>query len=87
MFVEQDRGLEVLDEIIIRQKNLARGIGTEIDVQNEIIDDIGDNMDQTNERLIRNTRNIKKISLKSDTCFYWIIIILLFIANLVVLFW
>jgi len=86
MFREQDRGLEVLDTIIIRQKALARGIGTEIDIQNEIIDDIGDNMDQTNERLLRNTRNIQKISYKSETCCYWVIIIILFIANLVVLF-
>ncbi len=34
----------------------------------EIIDDIGDVMEQTNDRLIRNTRNIKKVSLKSSTC-------------------
>lgn len=85
LFREQDRGLDVLDEIITRQKYLARGIGTEIEIQNgnhgrlllalslisffkEILDDIGDNMDQTNERLIRNTRNIRKIDMKSDTC-------------------
>ncbi|KAI1295365.1 Syntaxin-8 [Halotydeus destructor] len=84
LYREQDRGLDILDEIITRQKGLARGIGNEIDVQNELIDDIGDNMDQTNERLIRNTRNIKKISFKSDTCCYWIIIIMLFVANIVV---
>jgi len=87
LFKEQDRGLEVLDEIITRQKNLARGIGTEIDIQNEIIEDIGDNMDQTNERLIRNTRNIKKVSRKSDTCTYWVVIILLLVAIIVVAAW
>lgn len=31
---EQDRGLDILDEIITRQKGIARGIATEIDVQN-----------------------------------------------------
>jgi hypothetical protein len=84
LFKEQDRGLDILDEIITRQKGIARGIATEIDTQNEILDDIGDNMDQTNQRLIRNTRNIKKISLKSDTCFYWIVIIGLFVGIVVV---
>ncbi|CAG2176203.1 unnamed protein product [Oppiella nova] len=39
---EQDKGLESLAEIISRQKNMAQGMSSEIDLQNEIIDDIGD---------------------------------------------
>ncbi|CAG2105910.1 unnamed protein product [Medioppia subpectinata] len=65
---EQDKGLESLAEIISRQKNMAQGIGSEIEIQNEIIDDIGDAMDQTNDRLLRNTRNIRKVNRKSGTC-------------------
>ncbi|CAG2177882.1 unnamed protein product [Oppiella nova] len=34
----------------------------------EIIDDIGDTMDQTNDRLLRNTRNIQKVNRKAGTC-------------------
>ena len=87
LFREQDRGLDILGEIIQRQKALARGVGQEIEVQNEIIEDIGDHMEQTNERLIRNTRNIKRISMKTDaSCCYWIVIILLFIAIVVLAF-
>jgi hypothetical protein len=84
---EQDQGLEALDEIIIRQKNMARDIGIEIETQNEVIDDITEGMDHTNERLIRNTRNIKKVGKKSGTCGYWIVIILLFIIIIVLASW
>jgi syntaxin 8 len=80
---EQDRGLDMLSEIITRQKSLVRGIGNQIDVQNEIIEDIGDNMDSTQVRLVRNTRNVERISNKSNSCCYWIIIILLLIAIVV----
>ncbi|CAG2175227.1 unnamed protein product, partial [Oppiella nova] len=65
---EQDKGLESLAEIISRQKNMAQGMSSEIDLQNEIIDDIGDHMDQTNDRLLRNTRNIQKVNRKAGTC-------------------
>lgn len=74
----------MLDEIINRQKGLVRGIGNQIDVQNEIIDDIGGNMDTTQVRLVRNTRNVERISHKSDSCCYWVIIILLLVAIVVV---
>lgn len=81
---EQDKGLDVLDEIITRQKTLVRGIGNQIDVQNEILDDIGDNMETTNVKLVRTTRNVQRVSRKADSCWYWIIIILLLIAIVVV---
>lgn len=80
---EQDRGLDVLDQIITRQKGLVRGIGNQIDVQNEIIEDIDGNMDTTQVRLVRNTRNIERISKKADSCCYWLIIVLLLIAIIV----
>lgn len=37
---EQDKGLESLSQVIARQKKLALRIGTEIEDQNEIIDNI-----------------------------------------------
>ncbi|XP_053213764.1 syntaxin-8-like [Panonychus citri] len=81
---EQDKGLDTLADIISRQKSMAAGIATEIDVHNEILDDITDAMEDTNVRLVRNTRNIAKISRKSDTCCYWVIIVLLLIAIIVI---
>ncbi|XP_074600673.1 syntaxin 8 [Brevipalpus obovatus] len=80
---EQDAGLDTLGEIISRQKAMAHGICTEIDLHNEILDDIGDAMDANNDRLVRNSRNIAVISRKDGSCCYWLIIFLLFIAIVV----
>lgn len=81
---QQDQGLDVLDEIISRQKGLVATIGQQIDEQNEIIDDIGDGMERTNDRLVRNTRNVVRVSRKSNTGCYWFIIVILFVAIIVV---
>ena len=81
--MEQDKGLDMLDEIISRQKGLVAGIGNQIDIQNEIIDDIGDNMESTHVKLVRTARNVERVSRKADTCCLWVIIILLLIAIIV----
>lgn len=81
---QQDEGLDVLDAIITRQKGLVTTIGQQMDEQNIIIDDIGTGMERTNERLVKNTRNIKRVSQKSNTGCYWFIIIALFIAIVVI---
>ncbi|RWS16495.1 syntaxin-8-like protein [Dinothrombium tinctorium] len=82
---EQDKGLDILGDIITKQKYMAKGISSEIDTQNEILDDIHGAMDQTTDRLIRNTRNIKKVGRKADSCWYWVIIVLLLIAIITVI--
>ena len=84
---EQDKGLDMLDEIISRQKGLVKGISNQIDVQNEIIEDIGEHMDTTTVRLTRSTRNVTRVSKKADSCCYWIIIVLLLVAIVVVAVW
>ncbi|GIX95844.1 syntaxin-8 [Caerostris extrusa] len=81
---EQDKGLDTLLDVVVRQKNMAHNIGQEIDLQNEIIDDIIDHADNTRERLIKETRHVTIVDRKSDTCGYWIVIILLIIAIIVV---
>jgi syntaxin 8 len=73
-----------LGEIISKQRHMALDIGNEIEVQNEILDDIGDAMEETDQRLTRNTRNIRRVSVKSSTCGLWLVIVLLFVANVVV---
>ncbi|XP_061181988.1 syntaxin-8-like [Saccostrea echinata] len=82
---EQDRGLESLSKVISRQKQMAIDIGNEVDSQNDLIDDIGDHMDQTKTRLIKETRHIRIVDRKSATCAYWVAIILIFIAIIVIL--
>ncbi|GAB1606473.1 syntaxin-8-like [Argonauta hians] len=80
VIAQQDEGLDALSRVISHQKQMAVDIGNECDTQNEIIDDIGDHMDKINERLIKETRHIKIVDKKSNTCWYWVIIVLLFIA-------
>ncbi|KAH9417152.1 Syntaxin-8 [Dermatophagoides pteronyssinus] len=84
LFKEQDQNIDSLTNVITRQKYLAREIDSELTVQNEILEDIGEAMDDNTERLLRNTRNIRFVTRESGTCAYWTIIILLLIAILVV---
>ncbi|WP_411024313.1 hypothetical protein, partial [Salmonella sp. s58953] len=46
----QDEGLEVLAEVISRQKRMGQDIGNELDEHNEIIDDITRLVDTTDSR-------------------------------------
>ncbi|XP_057329006.1 syntaxin-8 [Microplitis mediator] len=78
--LEQERGLDELYKVITRQKTIAQTINTEVDHQNEIIDDLAEHMEQTDERLIDGTRQIRFIDRKDRTCGYWVVIILLFIS-------
>lgn len=81
---EQDKGLEELCKVIARQKEIGQTISNEVVHQNEIIDDLADHMDITDQTLINRTRQVENISYKDRTCGYWIIIILLFISIVVV---
>ncbi|XP_076305458.1 syntaxin-8-like isoform X2 [Tachypleus tridentatus] len=81
---EQDRGLEGLSNIITRQKQMAHHIGEELDLHNEIIDGIVDHTDTTKERLCKETRHIAIVDRKSNTCGYWVIIVILLIPILVI---
>ncbi|XP_076338629.1 syntaxin-8-like [Tachypleus tridentatus] len=79
---EQDEGLEGLSNIIARQKHMAYHIGNELDLHNEIIEDITDHSDVTRERLIKETRHVTTVDRKSNTCCYWVFIVILLIQLL-----
>lgn len=81
---EQDKGLEELCKVIVRQKEIGQTICNEVGHQNEIIDDLADHIDRTDESLITKTRHVQAISSKDRTCGYWIVIFVLFIAIVVV---
>lgn len=81
---EQDKGLENLSKVISRQKQLAMNIGTEIEEQTDIIDNIADQMDHTDDRVRRETRNVGDITTEDSTCGYWIVIISLAVAIIIV---
>lgn len=52
----------------------------------EIIDDLADHMDRTDESLINKTQQVRNIHSKDRTCGYWIVILILFIAIIIVSF-
>ncbi|CAH1992286.1 unnamed protein product [Acanthoscelides obtectus] len=80
MLKEQENGLENLSQIISRQKDIAHTISNEVDYHNEILDDLGAQMDRTDTRVRSETQHIGVVSEKDNTCGYWIVIILLLIS-------
>lgn len=81
---DQNEGLDALSKVISRQKHLAIRIGDEMDDQNEIIDTLTTTMENTNTRLSGTTRNVDEAIQTGSTKWYWIVIILLFILNILV---
>ncbi|KAF5305630.1 hypothetical protein FQR65_LT07711 [Abscondita terminalis] len=68
MLEDQDKGLDSLSKIISKQKNIAQTISNEVDLQNDIIEDLGDHIDQTDIRVSNETRVIGTINRKDRTC-------------------
>lgn len=83
---DQNRGLEALSQVISRQKQLAIQIGDEVETQNEIIDDLAVTMENTDSRINNETQNIGMVDRKDATCSYYVVIVILFVAILVLLF-
>ena len=65
---------------------MGNQIFNEITQQNDLIDDIDDRVENVNQRLINTNDNIAVVTKKDRTCGYWIIILILAIAILVVIF-
>jgi len=84
MLLEQDKGLDSLHDIVVRQRAIAENIETEVGVQNEIIDGLGDEMDQTNAHLLATTRRVQSVSSSSGKIWkYWAIIVLLLVVIII----
>ena len=83
---EQDAGLDILADIIRRQKGMGQDIFREVTQQNDLIDEIDDRAEDVNTRLLATTNSVRVVSKKDRTCGYWVVILLLFIAIIVVLF-
>lgn len=81
---EQDQGLEVLSSVIARQKQMGETIGDELEQHNEIIDDLTRHVQKTDDRIGRETRHIRKVGEKAKDCAFYIIIITLLIAIVVI---
>lgn len=81
---DQNEGLDALSRVISRQKELAIQIGDEVDIQNDIIDELGDAMEHTDSRINSETRHIGIVDRKDKTCGYYMVIGSLFIAIVVI---
>ncbi|XP_063125816.1 syntaxin-8 isoform X5 [Rattus norvegicus] len=65
---EQDAGLDALSSIISRQKQMGQEIGNELDEQNEIIDDLANLVENTDEKLRTEARRVTLVDRKSASC-------------------
>ncbi|XP_068007706.1 syntaxin-8 [Melanerpes formicivorus] len=84
---EQDAGLDALSSIISRQKQMGQEIGNELDEQNEIIDDLTNLVENTDDKVRSQTRHVKLVEKKSTSCGLLVVIVLLLIAIAVVALW
>ncbi|XP_063098193.1 syntaxin-8 isoform X1 [Cavia porcellus] len=84
---EQDAGLDALSSIISRQKQMGQEIGNELDEQNEIIDDLANLVENTDEKLRTETRRVTLVDRKSTSCGMIMVILLLLVAIVVVAVW
>lgn len=81
---DQNEGLDALSRVISRQKELAIQIGDEVDIQNDIIDDLGNAMEHTDSRINSETRHIGLVDRKDKTCGYYMVIGSLFVAIVII---
>ncbi|XP_005399443.1 PREDICTED: syntaxin-8 isoform X3 [Chinchilla lanigera] len=84
---EQDAGLDALSSIISRQKQMGQEIGNELDEQNEIIDDLANLVENTDEKLRTETRRVSLVDRKSTSCGMIMVILLLLVAIVVIAVW
>jgi len=60
IIADQDRGLDTLYDIIVRQKNIAQNIESEVDTQNDVLNDIEYGLDRTSQHLLDTTRTVQR---------------------------
>ncbi|XP_003217125.1 syntaxin-8 isoform X2 [Anolis carolinensis] len=84
---EQDAGLDALSSILSRQKQMGQEIGNELEEQNEIIDDLANLVENTDDKLRCQTRRVMMVEKKSTSCGMMVVIVLLLIAIVVVAAW
>nr|UEK51491.1 syntaxin 8-like protein [Parasacculina yatsui] len=83
---EQDDHLECLAGVISRQRGMAAAINDEISEQNVLIDNITDLAERGTTRISQQSRQVRELSRHtSATCCYWVFIVALFVAIILVL--
>ncbi|EDV95792.1 probable syntaxin-8B [Drosophila grimshawi] len=82
----QNRGLEALSATISRQRSLATQLGQEVEDQNDLLDNLSNTMGRVELGVQQETRNISQVNRRDSTWCYWLLIISLFVAIIVVIF-
>lgn len=83
---QQNRGLDALSASLSRQRELATQLGNEVEDQNNLLDNLSNTMDRVESGVQRETSNIGQVNRRDSTWGYWLVIIALFVAIIVVLF-
>ncbi|XP_016924444.4 syntaxin-8 [Drosophila suzukii] len=84
MLEQQNQGLEVLSATLSRQRQLATQLGNEVEDQNNILDNLANAMDRVETGVQRETQSIGQVNRRDSTWGYWLVIIALFVAIIVV---
>jgi len=74
---EQDSLLDHLGNSISKQKEIALTISTELEGQNEILDDLHGHVERTDSRLRSTTRKVEDVQAQSSDKCMWVFIVLL----------
>jgi hypothetical protein len=82
---DQDRGLDALHEVIVRQKRLAENIETEVGAQNDLIDDIDQGLERTTHTIINTTQGVRAVGQRDSVWRYWLAIVVLTILIIIVI--
>ncbi len=75
----------MLSNSLQRQKQIALSIGDEAEDQQLLIDRLDDRSERSRKKVEREIKRIEHFSLKSSTCWMWLVILLLSIVFCVVL--
>nr|XP_033817838.1 syntaxin-8 isoform X2 [Geotrypetes seraphini] len=68
IIAEQDAGLDALSSVLSRQKQMGQDIGNELDEHNEIIDDLTNLVENTDDKIRSQTRRVKLVDKKTTSC-------------------
>jgi len=85
ILAEQDKGLDALHEVIIRQKRLAGNIQAEASAHNDLIDDIDQGLERTTQRLVDTTENVRIVGRGGKVWKLWLCIIVLLIGIIIII--
>ncbi|CAD7963926.1 unnamed protein product [Amoebophrya sp. A25] len=84
MFREQDQGLDMLAGTVSNLKHIGGEIYNEVQHQDGLLDSLGNEMDDSQNKIKSTAQLIREIDKDGSLCFWWGLIIVLFVLNVIV---